>query len=72
MDPEMEDDVIPGLGAIDEGQKDEDPILRAVTPAPPKNFSTEETANCGTPEEEKDLPPPAEDQTIETSKHVAL
>ena len=60
----MEDDVIPGLGAIDEGQEDQDPILRAVTPAPPKNFSTEETANCGTPEEEKDLPPPAEDQTI--------
>ena len=64
----MEDDVIPGLGAIDEGQEDEDPILRAVTPAPPKNFSTEETANCGTPEEEKDLPPPADDQTIETFK----
>ena len=64
MDPEMEDDVIPGLGAIDEGQEDQDPILRAVTPAPPKNYSTEEAANCGTPEEEKDMSPPAEDQTI--------
>ena len=68
MDPEMEDDVIPGLGAIDEGQEDQDPILRAVTPAPPKNYSTEEAANCGTPEEENDLSPPAEDLTIETSK----
>merc|ERR1719180_255279 len=38
MDPELDDDVIPGLGAIDESGEEE-PILRAVTPAPPKNFS---------------------------------
>merc|ERR1711981_731491 len=51
MDPEMDDDVIPGLGAIDEASEEE-PVLRAVTPAPPKNI---ETVNCVTPEKEKDL-----------------
>merc|ERR1712181_140341 len=71
MDPELDDDVIPGLGAIDESGEEE-PILRAVTPAPPKNFSPS-TLNCVTPENEKDLSPASEnDVTIATEKIEVL
>merc|ERR1719341_1390161 len=71
MDPEMEDDVIPGLGAIDESGEEE-PILRAVTPAPPKNFSPG-NVNGVTPEQDKDLSPAAESNvTVATDKIEAL
>merc|ERR1719180_51226 len=71
MDPELDDDVIPGLGAIDESGEEE-PILRAVTPAPPKHFSPA-TLNCVTPENEKDFSPASEnDVTLATEKNEAL